>query len=208
MQSGDVLLADRAYLRTAAVSAATQAGAHLLVRMRWRHPAMKDPRGRDFNTLAHAESLRVGQVGDWPVVITSGPSPVRGRVVATRLPAPLAEKALRRMRRAASKKQKTLDPRSLRAAHFVVVFTTLPSARLSAKTVLELYRFRWQVELAFKRLKQLLSLGHLPHKDPRAAEGWILAKLVLSLLLETLHRNAGSFSPWGYDIQALAPTAP
>ena len=88
-----------------------------------------------------------------------------------------------------------------------MTFTTLPAERLSGEGILELYRYRWQVELAFKRLKQLLSLGRLPHKDPRAAEAWILAKLVIALLLETLYRNARSISPWGYNVQQLASPA-
>ncbi|HTP30513.1 MAG TPA: transposase [Anaeromyxobacteraceae bacterium] len=103
------------------------------------------------------------------------------------------------------KKSKKPDPRSLEAAHFVMIFTTLPAATLAAADVLELYRFRWQIELAFKRLKQLLKLGHLPHKDARAAQTWILAKLVIALLLETLYRNARAISPWGYRFQSFPP---
>ena len=71
---------------------------------------------------------------------------------------------------------------------------------LKPAEVLELYRYRWQIELAFKRLKQLLKLGRLPHKEPAAARAWILAKLVVALILETLYRNARAVSPWGYRI--------
>ena len=94
--------------------------------------------------------------------------------------------------------------RMLQAAHFVMIFTTLPVTRLGAADVLELYRMRWQIELAFKRLKQLLKLGRLPHKNAQAAQGWVLAKLVIALLLETLYRNARAISPWGYRFNALA----
>ncbi len=86
-----------------------------------------------------------------------------------------------------------------------MVFTTLPEELLAPGDVLELYRYRWQIELAFKRLKQLLKLGRLPHKDPRAAKTWILAKLVVALILETLYRNARVFPPWGYCLKAFAP---
>jgi len=86
-----------------------------------------------------------------------------------------------------------------------MLFTTLSEAVIASADVLELYRFRWQIELAFKRLKQLIRLGRLPHKDPVAAKSWILAKLVIALLLETLYRNARAFSPWGYSFAALAP---
>jgi hypothetical protein len=203
MQKGDVVLADRNYLRPAGAQAAVKVGAHVLVRLRWTHPAMLDSRGQVFHALRHAKKLKVGQVGAWPVrlVVPQG-KPIPGRVVATKLPAPVAARAERRAAKAATRKRKKLDPRSLEAAHFVMVFTTLPEALLAAADVLDLYRYRWQVELAFKRLKQLLKIGRLPHKDPRAAESWILAKLVVALLLETLYRNAHAFFPWGYRLEA------
>ena len=155
------------------------------------HSALSALTGRPFSALRHARRLKVGQVGDWPVVLLDPEGvPIDGRVIATKLPAPVAAKAERRVAKTAIKKSTTADPRSLEAAHFVMVFTTLPATRLAAPDVLELYRVRWQIDRAFKRLKQLLKLGRLPHKHAQAAQGWILAKLVIALLLETLYRNA------------------
>ena len=205
MHKGDVLLADRNYLRPAAVRAAVQAGAYVLLRLRWTHSALGAFNGRPFSALGHARRLKVGQVGEWPVVLLDPEGvPIDGRVIATKLPAPVAAKAERRVAKTAIKKSKTSDPRSLEAAHFVMVFTTLPATLLAASDVLELYRVRWQIELAFKRHKQLLKLGRLPHKHAQAAQGWILAKLVIALLLETLYRNARAVSPWGYRFCAIA----
>jgi hypothetical protein len=206
MRRGDVLLADRNYLRPLGVRAAAEAGAYVLVRLRWSHSAMVDRRERPFNALQHAKQLKVGQVGVWPVKLpVPAGKAIAGRVIATRLPAPLAAKAQRRVTKNASKKGKELDPRTLQAAHFVMVFTTLPATQLSPSGVLELYRYRWQIELAFKRLKQLLKLGRLPHKSPNIARAWIHAKLVVALLLETLYRNARVFSPWGYRFEVRPP---
>ena len=205
MERGDVLLADRNYLRPVGAQAAVNVGAHVLVRLRWTHSPMLDGQGQPFHALGHATKLKVGQVGAWPVqLLVPKEKPLPGRVVATKLPAPVAAKAERRVAKTSTKKGKKSDPRSLEAAHFVMVFTTLPEALLAAGDVLELYRYRWQIELAFKRLKQLLKLGRLPHKDPRAAKTWILAKLVVALVLETLYRNARAFSPWGYRLEALS----
>ncbi len=201
VRSGDVLIGDRAYLSAAGVHAVVGAGGHVLSRMRWTHPPLADARGRRLRALTLARKLRVGEIGDWPVHLSiDGAAPVAGRVVALKLPRPLAERALRRMQRDASRKQKDLDPRSIEAASYVMLFTTLSKKQLSASKVTELYRFRWQIELAFKRHKQLLQLGRLPHKDPLAAQSWILAKLVVALLLETLYRNALAISPWGYQL--------
>jgi hypothetical protein len=173
----------------------------VLLRLRWSHPPLTDPTGRTFRALSRARRLRVGHVGDWPVhLLDPAGDAIAGRVIATRLPAPLAANAERRAAKTSAKKHRQPDPRSLEAAHF----TTLPATILPAEDVLELYRYRWQIELAFKRLKQLLKLSRLPHKDGRAAQGWILAKLVVALILETLYRSAHAISPWGYTFKRLA----
>jgi hypothetical protein len=203
VQPGDVLLGDRNYLRPEGARAVVDGGGHLVVRVRWTHPKMEDHRGETFHALEHAAGLPAGEVGSWPVkLLIPGKNPVAGRVIATKLPAPLAERAVRRATRTSAKKGKRADPRSLQAAQSVMVFTTLPMTLLEDRDVLELYRYRWQIELAFKRLKQLLRIGRLPHKDPRCARSWILAKLVVALLLETLYRNATTFSPWGFRISS------
>jgi IS4 transposase len=205
MQRGDVLLGDRSYLRSAAVRMATKAKAYVLLRLRWTHTPMQDEQGRSFQALAKAKRLRVGQVGEWPVLLDDRQGkPIPARVVITKLPAPLAAKAERRLAKRYAKRNRTPHPNTLQAAHYVMLFTTLSKEQLTAEQVLELYRYRWQVELAFKRHKQLLKLGRLPHKDAAAAQSWILAKLLMALVLETLYRNAKAISPWGFSFCALA----
>ena len=60
------------------------------------------------------------------------------------------------LRRAAIKKGQKLDPRSLIAAEFMILGTSLPKKGHTAKEILVVYRLRWQIELTFKRLKSLL----------------------------------------------------
>jgi len=203
VRKDDVILADRNFLTAVGIAHLSAAGAHAVIRLRWKHPRMEDAKGRTRRALDLAKRLKIGREGDWPVYL---PVPtgqrIAGRIVAVRLPAPLAQRARKRVRRAASKKQTRIDPHTLQAAGYVFLFTTLPADRLSTEQVLDLYRYRWQIELAFKWLKQLLKLGRLPHQDPQAAAGWIQAKLVVALVLETLFRSARIFSPWGYDLAA------
>jgi hypothetical protein len=201
VQPGDVLIGDRGYLFVDGIGAVVQARGHVLVRLRWTHPRMLSPKGRKVSALALARSLRIGEVGDFPVELaTEEGALIRGRVVSVKLPRPVAEAARQRLERIAAKKQRKPHPKSLEAAGYVMLFTTLPSSLLNAQQVADLYRHRWQIELAFKRMKQLLRLGQLPHKDPQAARSWILAKLVVALLLENLYRTSLAISPWGYRI--------
>ena len=70
-----------------------------------------------------------------------------------------------------------------------------------------MYRCRWQIELAFKRLKTLLGAGHVPKTDDQSARAWMQAKLLTALLVERLLLEAKIFSPWGYPLRALEPLA-
>jgi IS4 transposase len=59
------------------------------------------------------------------------------------------------------------------------------------------YRLRWQIELVFKRFKQIAQLGHLPKHDDESAQAWLYGKLFIALLTEKLIEQARAISPWG-----------
>ena len=82
----------------------------------------------------------------------------------------------------------------------MIVFTTFPEDEFSDTDVLEWYRLRWQIELVFKRFKQIAQLGHLPKHDDDSAKAWLYGKLFVALTTEKLVSYAESFSPWGYDM--------
>ena len=199
---GDVLVADRNYLRPRGVRAVRRHDGHVVVRLKWAHPKLVDAQGHRVRALTKARRKRVDQPGDWVVNLWDKDhpdQPIAGRLVSLKLPAPLAHRARLRAERAARKKGQRADPRSLEAAQYVLLFTTLPNS-LTAVQVLEIYRWRWQVEVTFKRLKQLLRLGHLPHDDATSAQAWVQSKMLLALLLEKIERLGRSFSPWGYSL--------
>ncbi len=51
------------------------------------------------------------------------------------------------------------NPNSLIAADYVMILTSLSAETFPAAQVMALYRLRWQVEIAFKRLKGLLRIA-------------------------------------------------
>jgi SRSO17 transposase len=75
------------------------------------------------------------------------------------------------------------------------------AAQALAAQIMEFYRRRWQIELAFKRLKSLLQLGHLKEIDKDGARAWLQGKLLVACLIEKLILTAERFSPWGYAAQ-------
>ena len=82
-------------------------------------------------------------------------------------------------------------------AGWVLVFTTLAPAVLSAQTIMALYRCRWQVELAIKRWKSVLDVDALRAKATSPlAEVWLHGKLLYALMLERrMRRQLGD--SWG-----------
>ena len=108
-----------------------------------------------------------------------------------------------RLRRNAARKQKKLNPESLEAAKFVIIFTTFPASRFTPEEALDWCRVRWQVELVFKRLKSVAQLGHLPKRGGESSKAWLYGKLFSALLTEKLIAHASALSPWGYDFRAL-----
>lgn len=54
---------------------------------------------------------------------------------------------------------------------------------------------RWQIELAFKRLKNLAQLGHLPKHDGQSSRAWLYGKLFIALLTQKVIRIGRDISP-------------
>lgn len=60
----------------------------------------------------------------------------------------------------------------------MLVLTTLPAEDWSAQEILSLYRARWQIEMLFKRIKQLLNQHVLRAETEETAKATVAAILV------------------------------
>ena len=197
--AGQLVLVDRNYGRRAQIAHAVGQGADIVARLAVTALPLYDADGKRFDLRAHLRTLRASEPGDWAVCFTDADKPIAGRVCAVRKSEAAAERERARIRRAARNKGRRVLPAALEAAGYTFVFTSLP-ASVPPATVLELYRARWQVELAFKRLKSLLHVERLKNQDPCAARAWIAAKLLVALLIEDMLAAARGFSPWGYAL--------
>jgi DDE family transposase len=198
----EVLLADRAYAHREAVGALCDQGVKVVVRFNGRSFPLLTDQGRRFNVLARLRGLKVGQVQDWSLHFGCGDRRWPIRLCALRKSPLAAQRAARRARRKAQRQQRSPPSRkALALSRYLLVLTNLEPDVWSGPQVLELYRCRWQVELAFKRLKGLLKLGYLPKNDPQSARAWLQLKLLLALLIEKLCYDARFFSPWGYRLE-------
>lgn len=202
VQAGDYMMGDRGYANAPGIRYLAARQAYVLVRVNTGALPLLNAQGEPF---ALAESMRTieqpFEPREWPMVVkASTGSAVVGRLCALRKSEQAIEQAQQKLQAEARKKQRQLKPETLEYAKYVIVFSTYPKATFSTEQLLEWYRIRWQVELAFKRLKTLLDMGHLPKYDPSSSRAWLYGKLFLALLTEKLARLTRAFSPWGYDL--------
>ena len=71
----------------------------------------------------------------------------------------------------------------------MILGTSLLTAEYPANGILAAYRLRWQIELAFKRLKSLLHIDRLPTRTERGSRSWLYAHLILALLCDDLSQD-------------------
>ena len=203
LKTGEHLLADRGYSNASSIHYAAEHGALLTVRLNPHGLRIEEKKGGRFGLLKRLSKVRkTQQVAVWPARIPGRPDQkaVYGRICVVRKSAAAIEQAKAKLRRKASKNGTALQPETLVYAEYVMVFTTFPSKSFSAERVLESYRIRWQIELVFKRFKQIADLGHLPKHDDQSSKAWLYGKLFVALLTEKLMAQAASFSPWGYQV--------
>lgn len=195
VQQGDVLIADRGFAYRRGVNYVLDNGGDVLVRMNLSSLPLKNEDGTLFEQLPRLRTLQVGQTGEWPAVMQGSNGAVAVRVCAYRKTDEQRKESELKLQDTAKRKQKEqqLQSKTVEAAGYVVVVTTLNS--LTAEEVLALYRHRWQVELAFKRMKSLLGLSRLRKKNPEGAKAWLQGKLLVACLIERLIAEGEHFSP-------------
>jgi len=201
-------MADRGYAHPGGIAHVLHGGGDVIVRMNLITLPLQDPRtGERLDVLKCVRRLRIGQADHWPAAVVIKGSRaagtqdhiISGRLCAVRKTAVAAKKSQQRVTRESQRNGTKVQPQTLEAAKYVLVFTTLAN-EIAAADVLEIYRLRWQIELEFKRLKSLIQLGHLKKHDEQAARSWLQGKLLVALLIARLIAHAERVSPWGYEI--------
>lgn len=198
-QPGDIVLADRYYARPRDLRPVIEAGAHFIVRCGWNSLRLLREDGAAFDLFA-ALAAQAEPEGEVLVRVEEGRparagAPLIVRLVIRRKSPEQTRAEQDRLLKDAKKRGRTPDPRSLQAAGYILLLTTLSAEIFPAAQVLGLYRLRWQIELAFKRMKSLGGLDALPAKTPALARAWIYARLIAILLAEQSAGQVPDSSP-------------
>ena len=204
LQPGDIAVVDNGYGYRASVASAVRQHADAVLRITPATFPVETEAGVPFDLSAW---LRQGSAAqqEWQGRCVYDGQPYSVRVLAARLPPEAAARARQRKYQQARKHGRTPMAATLALADWVLVATTV-GADWSLRDVLRLYRARWQVELVFKRMKQLLRFNQLRSTHRTTVEATIRALLVawalqdgivaeLRALLPTAHSSGPSGAP-------------
>ena len=193
--AGEIRIADRGYATAQSWQRFCQAGdgrADFIVRMRWNTVRLVDEAGELLDLIKLLEGLPAEQeTHDIAVRVRSGKrqTPMPIRLVVRRNTPEATAAAQQRLSQQASRKQTRLDDRSLVAAGFLILATSLPAEAFPPAGVLAVYRLRWQIELAFKRLKSLLHIDKIRTRTDAGTRCWLYAHLIVALLCDDLSQD-------------------
>jgi hypothetical protein len=197
---GDLLLVDRGYCQASSIHYVDRHKAWVTVRLNPQGIILQTSSGKAFPLLERLRPLQCpGTVAVWKVQVPFENLPsVSARLCVIRKSKAAITAAISKLKRKSSKQGTVLQPETLIYAEYVMVLTTWPEDRFPGGIVLEWYRLRWQIELVFKRFKQIAELGHLPKHHDDSAKAWLYGKLLVALLTEKVIQQAQTLSPWGY----------
>jgi Transposase DDE domain len=188
---GRTLIMDRGYARVRNFKAVLEGSSDFITRISWGSVQLYDAEARRVDlTALLGETTQIREVPVW----------IKGIACALRLviqPLPPEAATCQRARRIrkANRDGRTIDPRTIQAAGFLMLLTSLAADAQPAERITALYGHRWQVEIGFKRLKTLGQLDELPSADPILARTWLLAQLIAAVLTDDLANEIVGFPP-------------
>ena len=203
VQPGDIYVGDSGYgYRNNLVYVHAKQG-DVVLRI---HPStfpLEDAQGRRFDAFAWLLRQHA-TLAEWHGFCQYKGQRIAVRLVASKIPADKVAKAQARKQRAAKKRGRKLTAKTLILAGWWLLITTLAAHDWPATEIVRLYQARWQIELVFKRIKQLLRVAPLRGKCPQTVEPTIRALLVAWALEEQVAAEVRALLPSG----ARSPTSP
>ena len=168
----EIRVADRVHCRVEGLATVIAAGADVVVRASWQSARWQDEGGCKVDIIRELSTNLTGCI-DRPIELGRDKAAALPlRLIAVRMPKAEAVKAVAEARAKSRSKQCEIQPGTLIAAEWVIIVTSLASTQYSTGRVLEIYRLRWRIEIAFKRLKSVVGLAGPPGHCALVAKAW------------------------------------
>ncbi|MDR1219009.1 MAG: transposase [Treponema sp.] len=190
----DIVIGDRAYCSKQGIAYLLGRNSGFLFRFGTKRFQVYNLQGRRVNVLGYFKGLKPGESGEQTLYYEQDGERKPLRFCVLRKTKEAEEKGLETLRKTQMRKcgDKTLSEARRAYNRCVLLVTSITDA--SPELLLDLYRQRRQIELAFKRLKSLFRYHEIPvHVEP-SARSWFYGKLLLAALCETWV-NIGRFPP-------------
>jgi transposase len=165
----------------------TQNGADYILRLRKNSFTLRDENNEKIDLLSLFAKLQNDEYADISAYATNlAGAKVPVRVCAKRKTADAIEKTKKRLKRKESQSKYKMSDEAKTFNEFIVLVTNIENTTATAHEILEAYRYRWQIEIYFKRLKSIMDFGELPKKRENSSIAWLNGKLMVALLIELL----------------------
>lgn len=185
-QAGDVVVGDRAYIRCQRVLELGREQVEVIGRFSPTQCVVRAAAGQEIEWPEELGGMERGAQKTLTVRLCAGAGEnAQAWIHIYRKSEQDSSSARRKCRRKAQQDGRQAKALTLLLCEYVLVLSTIGPAELSGAVVLQLYRVRWQVELAFKRWKSLLAVSQ--QRCRRMSElGWVwmYGKLLYAVLIE------------------------
>lgn len=190
---GDIVLGDAVYARNPQIKYVREHGADLVLRCGINSLSLM-PESAGETSLQLSDWLaslpkktQLAEKFTWlrPTPgMGSDAEPIPVRLVAQRLSPKDAQRRAKHARQKAQRNNRKQRANASIASQWMVLVTTLPNCKYSGKRIFEIYRYRWQIEIAFKRLKSQTDFSSLRAKNKDLIQVHLLSNLILSIIAE------------------------
>lgn len=180
----DIRVGDRGYVGLKGLSSVFRAAGKVIVRANWHNLSLEDDAGSKIRLIGLLSPTYACTYQEHLLWFRTDQERFAVRLIIAKLPQQAADKARNSLRKKHRKKGTPLSENTLLAAGYVFILTNLPAEKCTAQDILKIYRFRWQIELAIKRLKSILLIDHIRSQCPELTQVYILAKLLAALMID------------------------
>ena len=205
-KEGDLVLGDRGYARTPGLLHVREMGADFIMRIGWSTIRLLTTNGARLDWNAIYAGMQPGDIAEHEVLVDHsgrkremrGASTFRARLIIRRKDEASSERALKAILFDHRRKQRVAadpNPLTVASADFLLLLTSVPAREMPADKVIATYRLRWQIDLAFKRIKSGLGIDALPARDSQLARSWLAAYLIFGLLIDEAVADSLAFPP-------------
>lgn len=185
LAENDLILADRAYATITGIECCREAKADFVMRLRSNAFNLYDAEGNQISLAELLEGVTEA-ASDFNLYYKRSDKTLRPiRLCAVQKSEEEKVFSQKRLRRKESRRQTKYSENAKFSNNYFFVVTSLDPS-FSSEEILSLYRFRWQVEMVFKRLKSIMNLGSMPTKTAESSETWLNCKMLIALLIEKM----------------------